>query len=103
VPRVIGGNHQRLVEIVPVQRLVVVGGAGVLCPRLGRGDPQVAVREQGFREVNDTVADGKKAQLGVQEREAADSRPLVHGEPVPPLVGAVMKPRGGGVHSRQPV
>jgi hypothetical protein len=90
-----------VVEVVPVQRLVVVGGAGVLRPRLGRGDPQVPVREQGFREVNDAVADGEEAQLGAQEREAVDPRPLVHGEPVSPLVGAVMESFGGGVHGRQ--
>jgi hypothetical protein len=60
-PRVVRGDHQRLVEIIPVQRLVVVGGAGVLRPRLGRVDPQVFVGEQGLREVNDAVADGEQA------------------------------------------
>ena len=100
-PRVIAGNHQRVVQVVPVQRLVVVGGAGVLRPRFGRVDPQVPVLEQDLREVYEAVADREQAQLRAREREAVDPRPLVHGEPVSPPVGAVMESRCGGIHGRQ--
>jgi len=33
--QVVGRHDQRVVQVVPMQKLVVVGGAGELCPRLG--------------------------------------------------------------------
>jgi hypothetical protein len=80
-----------MTEIVPVVVLVVVGCAGVLCPRFDGIDAQLICPEEGRSEGHDVVVYGQEIQLSTLEREIVDSAELVPESNILLFVGCVVK------------
>lgn len=92
-----GARHQHgVVQVVTVQGLVVVAGAGVFGPGLRRVQVDVVVLQQRLGQRQNAVVHGRQADLSARERESVDPVELVADETLVARIGAVMKPVGGG-------
>jgi hypothetical protein len=60
-----------------MQILFVVRGAGVLCPSLGRVDPQVSFLQQSLGQLDQPGIDRQQAQFGTRKWKDLDSVELV--------------------------
>jgi hypothetical protein len=84
-------HEHRVVEVVAVQVLVVVGGPGVLGPRLGRVEAQVVAVQQRTGQRGQSLVDGQQADLGTEEREGVDPGELVAEVALPARVAAFVE------------
>jgi hypothetical protein len=84
-----------------MQVLVVIAGAGVLSPRLGCVEMDVAVIEQRLGQRQDAGMHRQQADFRAGEGKRVDARELVADEPVPARVGAVVEAIRGREHQVQ--
>ena len=79
-----------------MQILVAVGGAGVLCPSLGRVDPQVSFQQQSLGQADQPGSDRQQAQFGTRKGKDPDSVELVVAVALGPWSVASWNPSAGG-------
>jgi hypothetical protein len=85
-----------VVEVVPVQHLLAVGGSGELRPGLSRVDAKHVAAQQLPGQLNQVLADRQQAQFHAGKRETVDPRELVAREAARTRIGAVMEAAGAG-------